>query len=150
LENVIISLFTYSLGTILPDVDVHSSLIHRIIRNLFLIPGVSVIVYYLMMRYFIAGLNLSKPLELILKTAVIYMAISVGFLTGLVFSKSVKHRGFLHSPFSAVLYGGLVYGGLKLLQFDSVNAFFLATVAASSYFMHIATDFVAPLFRRGR
>jgi len=150
MKDIAISIFIYGIGTILPDVDIQSSLIHRVVRNLFIIPGVVCLVYYLLKKYLLGNFVFHESIVLIIETIAMYMAVLIGFMSGWLFSKSVKHRGFLHSPLAALLYGGVVFGSLALFQFEVEDAVFLAIMAASSYFIHIVTDFVSPLFRRGK
>jgi len=149
-RNVVIGVFVYSVGSILPDVDVQSSLIHRIVRNLLVIPSSAGLIYFLLSKYLLINCNFSESILLIMKTILMYLAIIGGFIAGWLFKVSMKHRGFLHSPLSSIIYGGIVFVVLVVLNFGIYDSLFLSIIAASGYLIHILTDYISPLFRRGK
>lgn len=146
---VIIGIFVYSIGSILPDVDVQSSLIHRIVRNLLIVPSSIGFFYYLLIKFSMVNHDFNV-FTLFLETVLIYISIIGGFIIGRLFKVSMKHRGFLHSPFSSVIYGAIVFVILVVLGFETYDSLFIGIIAASGYLVHIFTDYISPLFRRRR
>lgn len=130
----ILSSTFFILGTVLPDVDLQSSKIHKAFR-LFLYPFSFIFGFYFL--YPLTAL-ISSQLSVFL--TIVFSIVIIILYEFVISKKGKQHRCFLHSLPAAILYGFSVFLISNKFNLSLVYLFSICFLSFFGWYFHVITD----------
>ena len=145
----------YLLGSDLPDLDSQTALIKRMAEVLITGVVAGVVYSFFLSQRVLDILNEYIQLRIIAITA----TFTISILIGVGISKLLnllRHRGFLHTLWAALIYGGLIFGltypGSDFFRAENImektEVLYLCIAGFSGYCLHIVLDIINTSFKR--
>lgn len=132
----------YVLGSDLPDIDAGESLARRIAEVLITVIVASAIFAEILLKYVYTVLAEIVPFQFISIPLLFFVSILAGTLISKLL-KLFKHRGFLHSIWATLIYGGIVFGtAFSIRSYSLKDSLFLSLAAFFGYNLHRFLDMV--------
>jgi len=120
----------------LPDIDHIHSTLRKIIKYLI----ISIIIYFEFNRGYIIRLFKLETVFYSYSMKILESTF-IGILVGRLIEYVIpKHRGPLHTIWSAFIYGLVVFSGYYFLFLIMKNALFLGIISAIGYLLHLILD----------
>lgn len=138
----ILSSVFFILGTVLPDIDLQNSKVHKAFR--FVLYPFSFVLGF----YFVYPLINSLNSQISVFLAITFPAVIILSYEFVISKKGFKHRGFLHSLPAAVLYGFLVFLISMKFNLSLVYLFSLCFLGFFGWYVHEMTDKIWSIYHK--
>lgn len=133
---IIFSSAFFILGSVMPDIDSRKSIPHRHFKRVYYVLS---LVFCFALGYFLLS-YFDVMSEIYMWLIMILGAVIMSYAIVELSVRKLKHRGFLHSPLMALIYGTVIFLVIYVLNFGIVISFVIGFFAMYGWYFHRIVD----------